>query len=66
MRDIVIFHGWGMGAPLTPAEKCALRSELWKFARIARIARNCALYGASISAQTFDAFGPGGLKSDRF
>ena len=43
-----------MGEPLTGEGAFALRSELRKLMRIARIARPVALYDASFSAQTFE------------
>ena len=41
-----------MGEPLTEEEQSALRPELGKSRRIARISRPDALYGATASAQT--------------
>ena len=39
--------------PLTEDEHAALRSELWKLMRIARLARQAAIYDAPAAAQTF-------------
>ena len=52
-----------MTEALTHGEQCALSSEFGKFIRMSRIARTDALYGASISARTFETAGAGGLKS---
>ena len=42
-----------VGEPLTLAEQVALRSELGKFSRAARITMPYSLGDASVSAQTF-------------
>ena len=54
MRDISILPGSAKQTdePLTESEQFALRSELVGLIWIARISRPCALYGASVSAQT--------------
>ena len=59
MQDIAILPGRGkqMRGHITHEEQFALMSELCKLMRIARISRHGALYGASISAQTFEAAG---------
>ena len=59
IRDIAITPSTAkkMGEPLTREAQVALRSELGKLMRIARISRHCALYDASISAQTSEAAG---------
>ena len=56
-RDITILPAMAqkMGGPLTHEERFILRSGRGKLMRISRIARHCALYGASIAAKTFDA-----------
>ena len=51
---------------LTPGEQFALRSELGKLMRIARISRPDALRGASVQAQTFDEDEETIFKPDRF
>ena len=43
--------------PLTEDGRFVLRSELGELMRIVRIARPGALYGASVSAQTFETVG---------
>ena len=46
-----------MDEPVTNEGKFALRSELGKLIRIARITMRAAIYVASISAQTYEAVG---------
>ena len=53
--SIVPIRSKQMDEPLTKQEQFALRSELGKLTRIARIARPCALRDASVSARTFES-----------